>query len=264
MHPKVGMLASMLGIRRFEAVGVLEMLWHFTAQYCPQGDVGKRTDTQIAAFLDWPQDRATVLVEALVSCAWLDRNDEHRLVVHDWHDHSDGTCDKYLAEHGLKYATSRDPRRSERQKAGPSRDKSRQVATSRDSRACARVPEPEPEPEPSPKPPVGGCDARGLHASLVGTGKFPALVIETVMAEMAKFPRAKLTEEKIAEWAAAAASMPTGAISHPAPWIRARLSELEVAGLEKKERPASRDCGENGPLIMRRVRRQEQRRERGD
>ena len=255
MHPKVGMLASMLGVRRFEAVGVLEMLWHFTAQYCPQGDVGKRTDTQIAAFLDWPQDRAGTLIEALVSCGWLEKNDEHRLIVHDWHDHSDGTCDKYLADHGLKYATSRDPRRQTAAKQGPSRDKSRQVATSRDSRARARVPEPEPESEPSPKPPGGACDARGLHAALVGTGKFPALVLETVMAEMAKHPRARLTEATIREIAAAAESMPTGAISHPAPWIRSRLSELEVDGLPKKE-TAGRDFGENGPLLMRGRRRE--------
>jgi hypothetical protein len=89
----------------------------------------------------------------------------------------------------------------------------------------------------------------------VGTGKFPALVLETVMAEMAKHPRARLTEATIREIAAAAESMPTGAISHPAPWIRSRLSELEVDGLPKKE-TAGRDFGENGPLLMRGRRRE--------
>lgn len=157
MHPKTLTLASMLALRRYEAVGLLELLWHFTAQFCPQGDVGKRTDAQIAAALDWPQDRAAELMKALVDCGWLDAHPEHRLVVHDWHDHADGTCDKYLSDHGLKYATSRDPRRRSGSSDGSSRDKSRQVATSRDSRAGARVPEPEPEPEHSPKPPSGAC-----------------------------------------------------------------------------------------------------------
>jgi hypothetical protein len=108
-HPKTVMLASMLGAPRYQAVGLLELLWHFTAAYCPQGDVGRRTNAQIAAFLDWPAAEADRLVEALVSCGWLDRNDEHRLVVHDWHEHCDGSCDKYLARKGLKYA-GRGPR----------------------------------------------------------------------------------------------------------------------------------------------------------
>lgn len=157
-HPKTLALASMLCLKRYEAVGLLELLWHFTASYCPRGDIGKRTDAQIVAALDWPQDRAGELMGALVECGWLDRDPEHRLVVHDWHDHADGTCDKYLGDHGLQYATGHDPRRKSADSDKRSRDKSRLVATSRDYRAGARVPEPEPEPEPSPKPPSGACE----------------------------------------------------------------------------------------------------------
>jgi len=140
MHPKTNMLAAFLGVRRCQAVGVLEMLWHFTAQYCPAGDVGRRTNAQIAAFIDWPVDDADRLIDALIDTGWLDKDPEHRLLVHDWHEHSDGTCDKYLSDHNLIYATGHDTRRKNRQENTRSRDKSRQDATSRDSRAGARIP----------------------------------------------------------------------------------------------------------------------------
>ena len=128
-HPKLAALASMLGVKRHVAVGLLEMLWHHTARYAPRGDIGKYKDSQLAAALDWPNDDSGRLIRCLVDCGWLDESQEHRLLVHDWHEHSDGTCDTYLSRAGLNYATGHDARRVSKHTDGELRDKTRQDAT---------------------------------------------------------------------------------------------------------------------------------------
>ena len=121
-HPKLNDLASMLGVRRHVAVGLLEMMWHFCARYAPRGDIGRFSNCRIAASLDWPGKHAERLISCLVDTRWLDKDDEHRLTVHDWHDHSDGTCDKFLSDNGLNYIDGRTPRRKLKQDDGQSRD----------------------------------------------------------------------------------------------------------------------------------------------
>lgn len=89
-HPKTKALAKRLGLRRWQVVGVLECLWHFTAAFAKRGDIGKWTDCEIAAALEW-EGNCTELIQALVDTHWLDRCDEFRLLVHDWTDHADQT-----------------------------------------------------------------------------------------------------------------------------------------------------------------------------
>ncbi len=154
-HPKMAALVSMLGVRRHVAAGLLEMMWHFTARYASQGDIGKHSDEIICANLDWPQKKAAALIRALVDCRWLDTHPTLRLLVHDWHEHSDGTCDKFLFDKKLSYANGAPTRRGMSRQVATSRDKSRPddengeaVATSRDlSRSRARVPKSESEPK---------------------------------------------------------------------------------------------------------------------
>jgi len=69
------------------AVGLLERLWHTAASSSPRGDIGKLEDELIAEMVGWNQD-ATQLIDLLVESGWLDRDDDHRLVVHDWHQHA--------------------------------------------------------------------------------------------------------------------------------------------------------------------------------
>lgn len=153
-HPKVDTLRSMLGLRKFQAVGILELLWHFTAQYAPRGDIGKHSDMHIAAFLDWPQKKAAELISALIECGWLEKNTEFRLIVHDWHHHSDDVCDKYLARCQLTYVSGHPPRRTDDRTKTPNgghdrpkTDKGGQVATLPPTRARGSEPEGESEPE---------------------------------------------------------------------------------------------------------------------
>lgn len=85
-HPKTVALARRLSIPKAHAVGILEMLWHATAEYAPRGDIGKLDDDQIAACIEW-EGETSVIIEALIAVRYLDRHDTYRLIIHDWHMH---------------------------------------------------------------------------------------------------------------------------------------------------------------------------------
>jgi len=81
-HPKVAHLRELLKLTLAAAVGYLELLWHFAAEFTPQGDVGRYDDARIEAALSWPGKRGK-LVAALTEAGWIDPHGVHRLVVHD-------------------------------------------------------------------------------------------------------------------------------------------------------------------------------------
>ena len=153
-HPKLAKLAAELKIRKYAAAGLLELLWHMTAQYAPEGDIGRFQDSEISLQLDWLGDPPR-LIKALVDSQWLDRHPTKRLIVHHWSDHSDAACDKYLSDSGRCYADGKPPRRKGEKpllnetSETESRDKSRQVTT---SHRKSRLPKPIPIPKPIPKP----------------------------------------------------------------------------------------------------------------
>lgn len=102
-HPKVMDLAGALGITRAHAVGLLEMMWHFTAQYTPAGDIGKYSDAAIAFHIGW-ENAPETLLNALCATRWLDQNASVRLYVHDWHEHADDSVHMALARKTLHFA----------------------------------------------------------------------------------------------------------------------------------------------------------------
>ena len=79
------------GRARTLAVGTLELLWHETMAFAPDGAIGRGySDEELAEKLGWEDDpeSAAVLVEALVESGWLDRfKDGRRLWVHGWDEH---------------------------------------------------------------------------------------------------------------------------------------------------------------------------------
>lgn len=107
-HPKTAALADAVGVDLLMAVGLLEALWHFTAKYARQGNVGKFTNQAIADGVHWRND-GDELVRALVSCRFLDEDDIHRLMVHDWADHADGSVRKALKRAGEDFAEPTEP-----------------------------------------------------------------------------------------------------------------------------------------------------------
>lgn len=106
-HPKVYDLVQALGLpvrSRVIVIGYLELLWHFTSEFAPQGDIGKYSDSRIEGAMDWNGTRGK-LVEALTNTGWCDKSSEHRLLVHDWHDHADDSVKKRLTRAGLEFLT---------------------------------------------------------------------------------------------------------------------------------------------------------------
>jgi hypothetical protein len=114
-----------LELSRWGAVGLLESLWHFTSEYAKQGDIGRFSDEQIAAAIDWQGDSAQ-LVRALVETHWCDEcttstlmcaPNAHesapctqcRLRVHDWAQHCDDGVHTVLARAGLLFADGTEP-----------------------------------------------------------------------------------------------------------------------------------------------------------
>lgn len=84
-------LKKLLKQPRYAVIGILEGLWYMTAANAPDGAIGKFSDIEIAAWLEW-EGEPSELINALVESRWLDRSPEHRLVVHDWHEH----CPNYI------------------------------------------------------------------------------------------------------------------------------------------------------------------------
>ena len=142
--PKLANLKLLLRVPRFQAVGVLESLWHFTATQAPRGDVGKWTDAEIAAALEWEGD-ASALIEALVTARWLDRSDRFRLLVHDWPHHADQTVKRSPQVRELGFAQ----RLASDSLATDASITSDSLVKNTTSASVATQPEPEPEPEPA-------------------------------------------------------------------------------------------------------------------
>jgi hypothetical protein len=105
-HPKTRALAKRLGIPIYSAVGILEMLWHTTAVFTPQGNIGKISDQEIANEIGFPEERASELIEAFLSCGWLDKDPTYRLIIHDWHEHADGIVRRILRNKKLEFLVS--------------------------------------------------------------------------------------------------------------------------------------------------------------
>ncbi len=113
-HPKMRELARQLKLPgRYgiaTANGIMERLWHFTAKYCPQGDIGRFSDEIIAdacglyvARRDRFQASARHMVGTLVSTGWLNVSPAWRLVVHDWNEHCDDAARRTLKNRGLQF-----------------------------------------------------------------------------------------------------------------------------------------------------------------
>lgn len=102
-HPKVGLLCEILNIDLPTGVGILELLFHFTAEFAPQGDIGKYDDNRIEAGLMSQFRPKGKLILALIQAGWIDQDEVSRLIVHDWFEHADAYVKKRLERAGLQF-----------------------------------------------------------------------------------------------------------------------------------------------------------------
>jgi hypothetical protein len=126
-HLKTKRLKRLLGKPCYAVVGLLESLWLLTISSADEGDVGRFSNEEIADAIEWDGD-ADALIDALITAGWLDRDDERRLVVHDWLDH----CPKYIKDrlrqrrHRSPSPTARDEQADERPLSPPPCDTERE------------------------------------------------------------------------------------------------------------------------------------------
>jgi hypothetical protein len=81
-------LQRRLGLSLWQCVGLLECLWQLTASSAPDGGLGRLSNEDIAASIEWQGDEQT-LIQQLIECRWLDEYPDPavRFVVHDWSEH---------------------------------------------------------------------------------------------------------------------------------------------------------------------------------
>jgi hypothetical protein len=142
-NSKMKRLCRKLDVRLYQAVGILELLWHTTAREAPRGDIGKLTDEDIALAVDWPGDEHA-LINALVATGWLEKDKEHRLLVHDWHIHADEAVKKRLTRSGQLFIVE--------QRVATNHANVETKPPNGNLPRAGAGPEPEPEPEPVPEP----------------------------------------------------------------------------------------------------------------
>ena len=105
-------LQKRLGESTRGIVGLLDLLWQRTTKECPAGDIGRFSNEEIAILCDWEGD-PDELVTHLVETRWLDTSTEHRLVVHDWHEHAPTYLKGAFASSNKSFASSLSDEHSE-------------------------------------------------------------------------------------------------------------------------------------------------------
>lgn len=156
-HPKMLDLASRLGIGLDAAIGKMTLLWDFAQDYATRGDIGKLPDGAIAMACVWSGD-PKVFVDALVDAGWLDRNDEHRLVIHDWPDHCERWVCAKLAKIGQDFLPCY------RKSSTPERSTEATVEATVEASPIAKPNRTEPNPKPNrtePNHSAGACAGLG-------------------------------------------------------------------------------------------------------
>jgi hypothetical protein len=92
--------------RKSPNVGLLELLFHFTAQYAAAGDIGRFPDDRIEGALFWAGRccKPGTLIQAMIAAGWIDHDPVHRLVVHDWAQHADQATTRKLEREGRAFS----------------------------------------------------------------------------------------------------------------------------------------------------------------
>jgi len=91
-----------LKLPHWQAVGILEAIWQLTAHSAPEGDIGRHSNEDIAASIEYDGDEDE-LVSALIDSGWLDACEVHRLVVHDWSEHAPNYVKGNIQRHGKQF-----------------------------------------------------------------------------------------------------------------------------------------------------------------
>jgi len=193
-HPKTIALARQLGKPQYVAIGLLESLWIFTAEYAPTGLIGRFSVDEIESACYW-DGAPGELVSALIERRWIDvrkspdncgqsPDNSNCLLIHDWPQHCDDYTKKRLKRDGLDF----DPWYQQLADCPELSGKVQTFSASRARGASALpclasalpvpVPHPEPPPAASPLPdtsPAAFRNGSGKHPKPFNTGNGAAI-----------------------------------------------------------------------------------------
>ncbi len=82
-HPKTRRVAMRLGISKAAVIGHLHLLWWWTLDFAPDGDLSGFDAEELAAVAEWEGD-AEQFLQALLDTGWLDEGRR----VHNWGDYA--------------------------------------------------------------------------------------------------------------------------------------------------------------------------------
>jgi len=88
---------------QYAVIGVLEALWIMAMHSAQDGALGRYSNEDIAATIEWAGD-ADELITILIETGWLDTDAIHRLIVHDWSSHCPNFIRGGLVRAGKKFA----------------------------------------------------------------------------------------------------------------------------------------------------------------
>lgn len=168
-------------------IGHLERLWHLTMLSAPRGDVGQCENVEIADECGWEMC-PDQFVDMLTETGWLDPDDAHRLVVHDWSEHAPAHIKRNIGKKGGFIETPK-PRLNASTDAVSgdlTHPEMRQARTPNQTKPNQTIP---PTPQPSNDTPPGAPAAdpwRGVGEELakVGVGKWRSLVADCQQARL--------------------------------------------------------------------------------
>jgi hypothetical protein len=104
-HPKTLRLAGLLKINKAQAIGHLHLLWWWTLDYAPHGDLSAFTSYEIGAAAEWSGD-ADGFLKALQEIGWLDG-----MNIHDWADYAGKLIEERTRDKERKRAARQRDRR---------------------------------------------------------------------------------------------------------------------------------------------------------
>lgn len=90
-HPKLNRLCRALKISKPAAIGHLHLLWWWTMEYCPTGDLSPYDEQEVADAAGWTKDPHDFVL-ALLSSGFADPSNtdpEGRIKLHDWEDYGE-------------------------------------------------------------------------------------------------------------------------------------------------------------------------------
>ena len=96
-------LKRRLGMPEWQVIGLLEAIWKLARTSAQAGDIGKFSNEDIAASIEYDDD-ADELVRHLSECGWLDEDEEYRLIIHNWSAHVPTYLKGNFKSHGKQFA----------------------------------------------------------------------------------------------------------------------------------------------------------------